>query len=156
MGRLARLVRKAGHQPWFATVGRRIAPPLDRFVHRVSRGRFHVADSVLPTLVLVHRGRRTGRTHRTPLAFVVRAGGYVLAASNWGQRHHPSWSENLLVDPEVTVELEGRAEAVRARLVDAEERDDIWPDLVAMWPAYDTYLERSGRDIRVFVLEPRG
>lgn len=156
MGRFAELVRKAGHQPWFATVGKRVAPPLDRLVHRASGGRFHVADSVLPTLVLAHRGRRTGRTHRTPLAFVVRSGGYVVAATNWGQRHHPSWSENLLAEPDVSVELEGRVESVRARLVDAGERAAIWPDLVAMWPAYDTYLERSGRDIRVFVLEPRG
>ncbi len=30
----------------------------------------------------------------------------------------------------------------------------VWPRLVAAWPAYDDYVESSGRNIRVFHLVP--
>ena len=49
----------------------------------------------------------------------------------------------------------GAPKAYRARLVTGEERDRVWPLLlVEVWPAYETYAQRAGRDIRVFVLEP--
>ena len=44
---------------------------------------------------------------------------------------------------------------VRARKVSDDEKNQLWPKFVAMWPAYNTYVKRSGRDIRVFVLERR-
>ena len=34
------------------------------------------------------------------------------------------------------------------------EKAEVWPRLVALWPAYDTYVEVSGRNIRVFRLAP--
>jgi hypothetical protein len=30
----------------------------------------------------------------------------------------------------------------------------VWPLVLQVWPAYNTYAERSGRDLRVFLLEP--
>ena len=39
-------------------------------------------------------------------------------------------------------------------MVTGEERERVWPLLLRVWPAYDTYAGRAGRDIRVFVLEP--
>jgi F420H(2)-dependent quinone reductase len=32
----------------------------------------------------------------------------------------------------------------------------VWDLLTERWPAYRTYADRSGRDIRVFVLTPVG
>ncbi len=148
-------MRRAGHQPWFARMGSRVAPPVDRFVHRLSGGRWHVADLALPTLVLIHRGRRSGRMYHTPLAFIESGDGFALAATNWGQQHHPAWSTNLLADPDVAVEIHGETIPVRARPVDAAEKASLWPRFLRIWPAYDTYVERSGRDIRVFVLDRR-
>ncbi|MDQ2650942.1 MAG: hypothetical protein M3Z03_15500 [Actinomycetota bacterium] len=29
----------------------------------------------------------------------------------------------------------------------------MWPALVAAWPAFDAYTQRSGRDLRVFRLD---
>lgn len=151
----ADLVRRAGHTKVFAEVGRRIAPPIDRTLHRLSAGRIHAAAGVLPTLVLVHTGRKSGREHHTPLAYVRHGDGFALAASNWGQANHPDWSHNLLADPEAHLEVDGEVTPVRCRLVTEEERGELWPRFVAMWPAYDTYVERAaGRDIRVFLCEP--
>ena len=35
------------------------------------------------------------------------------------------------------------------------EKATTWPRLVSFWPNYDLYVERSGRDLRVFRLDPR-
>jgi hypothetical protein len=48
-----------------------------------------------------------------------------------------------------------RTIAVSARLLDLDEKAAVWPRLVAMWPSYDSYVDRSGRELRVFHLTPR-
>lgn len=114
-----------------------------------------VADSVLPTLILVHRGRKSGREHRTPLSYIRIGDAFGLAGSNFGQPHHPAWSANLIAHPDAAVELDRKHIRVRARCVSDEEKEALWPRFVAIWPAYNTYRARTDRNIRVFVLEPR-
>ena len=43
---------------------------------------------------------------------------------------------------------------VVAELADPAEKARVWPLVIAVWPAYDTYAARAGRDIRVFLLRP--
>jgi deazaflavin-dependent oxidoreductase (nitroreductase family) len=76
----------------------------------------------------------------------------VLVASNWGQRHHPSWSSNLLAEPHASVEISGRRRTMVARLATSEERARLWPKLVEEFPPYQTYANRGGRELRIFVL----
>jgi hypothetical protein len=38
-------------------------------------------------------------------------------------------------------------------MLDADEKAKVWPDLLKIWPAWTSYTERSGRDLRVFRLE---
>jgi deazaflavin-dependent oxidoreductase (nitroreductase family) len=73
-------------------------------------------------------------------------------ASNFGRERHPAWSANLLAEPKATASYRGRTFPVTARLLDEDEKKAIWPQLLKMWPNYDRYEERSGRDIRVFRL----
>ena len=147
-------MRRLGHTSWFARVGSRIAPPLDRFLHRVSGGRWHVAESFLPTLVLTTRGRRSGQPRRQPLAYVEVDGTVYVVGTNWGGTSHPAWTYNLLDQPAATMERRGASTAVRGRLVDPDEHARTWPHFLAMWPAYETYLERTDREPRMFALEP--
>ncbi|HVL80214.1 MAG TPA: nitroreductase family deazaflavin-dependent oxidoreductase [Actinomycetota bacterium] len=153
---LVRALRSAGHRVWFANLMKRIAPPLDRLLHRLTGGRVHVADLLVPTLMLEHVGRRSGQRYRTPLLYVsVRGGGWAVAGTNFGQTHHPAWVLNLSANPDAQVVVRGRTVSVRARPATSEERETIWPDLVRAWPAMNTYLGRAGRDIPIYVLEPR-
>ncbi len=125
-------------------------------MHRVTGGKHTVAEAFLPTLILVHKGARSGNEYRTPLSFVELGDGYGLAATNWGQKHHPGWSANLMAHPDVTIEHHGKTVPVRARRLDEAEKERLWPRFVDMWPAYGEYLKRSGeRNIRLFVLDPR-
>src|SRR5918995_182327 len=156
MGRLSlRLIQWLGHQPWFPTVGRRFVP-VDRALQRLTKGRIDaLGRRHLPTLLLTTVGAKSGLPRTVPLLYVADGDGWVVTASNWGQRHHPAWSGNLLASPDATVEVGGRTVPVRAELAEGEVRDLLWSRVTTVWPAYDTYEERSGRHIRVFRLAPR-
>jgi hypothetical protein len=43
---------------------------------------------------------------------------------------------------------------VLAKIATAEQKAEVWPKLVGAWPAFQTYSDRSGRDLRVFFLHP--
>ncbi len=148
-------MRRFGHTRAFAAVFKRVAPPTDRLVHKLTGGRRVLADTVLPTLILVHRGKRSGREYRTPLSYIRIGNSFGLAGSNFGQLNHPGWSANLIAKPEAKVALGGQVIPVRARRVSDQEKEALWPRFVEIWPAYNTYRARTDRNIRVFVLEPR-
>jgi deazaflavin-dependent oxidoreductase (nitroreductase family) len=151
-GPATRLLRRLGHKSWFGAVGRRFVP-LDRALQRLTRGKIDVLGrGALPTLLLTTVGAKSGLPRTVPLLYAVDGDGWVVTASNWGQQHHPAWSGNLLANPEATVEVGGRAVPVRAELGEGELRDRLWTKVTQVWPAYDTYAERSGRTIRVFRL----
>jgi len=155
MGWYTNVIRSLGHHRWFATVGR-AAVPVDRWLQRRTGGRITILGrSSLPTLLLTTRGRKSGLPRTVPLIYAPDGAGFVVTASNWGQQHHPAWSANLLASAEATVALDGGREVkVRATLAEGAERDRVWPLVTRVWPAYDTYVVRSGRDLRVFVLTP--
>jgi deazaflavin-dependent oxidoreductase (nitroreductase family) len=150
--RLGRSVQKMAASPAFAKVGPSVMPPLDRFVHRVSGGRFMVSRMMLPVVALTTTGRRSGQPRESPLATVPHDGELYVVGSNFGRPHHPAWSWNLLAEPRAKVSYRGEEFEVRAELLDAGEKAAIWPELIAEWPLFDLYVERSGRDLRVFRL----
>lgn len=153
---LAAVLRRIGHTRFFQLLAPLLAGPVDRFLHRVTGGRLTVGQRVAPLLFLHHRGEQSGRWFRTPLFYASVAEGWVVVATNFGREQHPQWSSNLLADPEVSIEVHGTHHPVRARLATSEETARAWRQLVARWPAYDSYAQRAAhRDIRVFVLEPR-
>lgn len=152
----AALLRRAGHTRFFQAIAPLLAGPLDRFLHRLTGGRLTVGQRVAPLLFLHHRGQQSGRQFRTPLFYAPCDGGWFVAATNFGRERHPQWSSNLLAEPEVSIEVRGTHHAVRARLATSDEAARAWPQLVARWPAYETYVDRAAhRGIRMFVLEPR-
>ena len=78
----------------------------------------------------------------------------VVVASNYGRPNHPAWSDNLLANPRAVVTRKRRNTEVEATLVEGPERDRVWQLCTNVWPAFDTYSERSGRRLRVFALHP--
>ncbi|MFK3980285.1 nitroreductase family deazaflavin-dependent oxidoreductase [Micromonospora sp. NPDC050397] len=153
MSTVGTLIRRLGHRRWFARAVRLVVP-VDRQLGRLTRGRI-VALGIAPSLIITTTGRRSGEPRSNPLLYVRDGEALVVTGSNWGQAHHPAWSLNLLADPAATVTLDGTTLPVRGTLVEGAERDRLWQLLLAEWPAYQTYVERSGgRDIRIFRLTP--
>ena len=151
---ILRLLQRVGRTRAAAAASKRLVPALDVIVHRASGGRLRASSLLFPTLILEHRGRRSGRHFRTPLAYVRDGEAFVLAATNFGQAHHPAWSHNLLAATQAAVVVDGERVRVVVTLASAEEKERVWPELLQIWPGFADYSERSGRQIRVFLLRP--
>jgi deazaflavin-dependent oxidoreductase (nitroreductase family) len=158
MGWYRDLVTRLGREPWFAQVGSRLAPTIDRLLYPLSNGRLlATGPPVAPTLLLTTTGRTSGKLRVTPLLYVRDGDRLAVVGSNWGKAHHPAWTSNLLADPKVTVHVGRRKLRAVARLASDEEHAALWPNFDAMWPGYANYRQRaSNRDIRMFVLESVG
>lgn len=152
---LGRAVVKMAGSKTFMHVGPRVVPPMDRFLHRVSGGKLIMSAGLLPSLVLTTTGAKTGQRRTTPLATKPEGGSFYVVGSNFGREKHPAWTANLMANPAAEVSFQGRTVPVRAHLLTAAEKTELWPKLVQFWPNYDVYVDRSGRDLRVFRLDPR-
>lgn len=154
-GALRRLVIRASGTPAFVRVAPKLVPRLDRAVHKATRGRLVVSTALLPSLVLTATGARSGIKRVTPLATHPEDGSWYVVGSNFGRRHHPAWTVNLIANPGAEVSYQGTTVPVRAHLLTSEERTEVWPRLVKLWPNYELYMERSGRELRIFRLDPQ-
>ena len=154
-GPVGRTVQRVAGSRGFAPVAKHVVPRVDRVINRLSGGRFVLSALLVPSLVLTARGAKTGEQRTTPLATLPEDdGSFLVVGSNFGQPRHPAWTANLLAKPEASVTFQGRTIAVRAHLLEGEERAEAWPRLTQVWPVYDRYVELSGRDLRVFRLVP--
>jgi deazaflavin-dependent oxidoreductase (nitroreductase family) len=155
-GRYNAIVKRLGHRPLTAAIGRRLVP-LDRWIEYTTHGWLTVlGHNALPQLLLTTVGRRTGRPRTTPVLYARIGPDWAITASNWGLPHHPAWSTNLIAHPEASIEIGGECTDVHAMLTGGTERERLWSELVRVWPAYESYAARSGRILRVFRLTRRG
>ena len=111
--------------------------------------------AVVMALVLTTTGAKSGLQRETPLATMPDGDAFYVVGSNFGREKHPAWTGNLIANPQARVTFRGRTIDVRARQLSDDEKAAVWPKLTKMWPTYDRYVERSGRNLRVFRLEPR-
>ncbi|MFG1641448.1 nitroreductase family deazaflavin-dependent oxidoreductase [Amycolatopsis sp. NPDC049252] len=109
----------------------------------------------VPTLLLEHRGRKSGRLFTTPLLYLRSGEDVVIVASQGGLPKHPQWYFNLVAHPETRVHLKGRRDvSVTARVAGPEERAELWPRLVELYADFAKYQAWTEREIPVVVLSP--
>jgi deazaflavin-dependent oxidoreductase (nitroreductase family) len=108
-----------------------------------------------PMLLLDHVGARSGRLRTAPLAYVRDGDDFVIVASKGGHPRHPSWYHNLRANPDTTIQVGSRREAVHARVATPEERARLWPKAVEAWGPFESYQRRTQRQIPLVILEPR-
>lgn len=112
-------------------------------------------DTGLPVIIVTNRGWKTGAIRKTPLMRVVDGENYILVASRGGAPTHPFWYYNLKAEPNVEIRDKTEVRAMRVReVVDADERQRLWAIAVAAFPPYQSYQEKAGRVIPLFVAEP--
>jgi len=88
----------------------------------------------VPTLLLDHRGRKSGTVFVTPLLY-------------------PQWYRNLVANPDAYAGSD--RPAVHAVIAGPDERARLWPKLVELYADFDNYQNWTGREIPVVVLQPR-
>jgi deazaflavin-dependent oxidoreductase (nitroreductase family) len=107
----------------------------------------------MPTLLLTTTGRRSGKQHTTPLVYGEEGGRYIVVASRGGRPEHPQWYLNLLVEPEVGVQIWADRFRARARPATGDEKPALWKLMSTITPRFNTYQSRTGRQIPVVILE---
>lgn len=153
---MGRVIQKVAGSSAFAKVAPHVIPHVDRFLHKVTGGRVLMSAGMLPSLVLITVGAKSGEERRVPLATLPRDdGSFLVVGSNFGREKHPAWTANLIKTPEATISYRGKDIPVTAHQLTDEEKAEQWPLLTTMWPTFDRYVERSGRNLRVFRLTPR-
>jgi deazaflavin-dependent oxidoreductase (nitroreductase family) len=122
-------------------------------LYRVTRGKVGGTMLKVPILLLITRGRKSGKERTTPLMFSRDGDNLVLIASVGGAPHHPGWYHNLQ-GGEAEVQVGSERRRVRARDAEGEERERLWAQMVALYPNYAEYQKKTSRQIPVVVLEP--
>jgi len=124
---------------------------------RANRGRVGGPWASTPMILIHHIGARSGIERVTPLACSAQPGGrYVIVASNGGSPADPDWCRNLRANPRITVEVGARAFTVLAEELDGAARAELWPRLVARFPALGEHQAKTTRQVPVFMLIPDG
>ncbi|HEX8103989.1 MAG TPA: nitroreductase family deazaflavin-dependent oxidoreductase [Solirubrobacteraceae bacterium] len=116
----------------------------------------HRMPGAPPMLLLDHVGAKSGTLRTAPLGYLQDGRDVVVVASKGGHPKHPAWYHNLRANPDTTVQIGRERRAVRARVATPEERERLWPRVVALYSGFGEYQERTDREIPLVVLEPRG
>lgn len=105
-------------------------------------------------LLLTTTGHRTGKAHTVPLLYLSDGSCLVVIASFGGRPHHPTWYDNLVADPTVTVQINSARRPMLARTASKTERAQWWPRVVGAYQGYAEYQSRTDREIPVVFLCP--
>lgn len=107
-----------------------------------------------PICLIKHIGRKTGRTLIVPLIYGMVKGEIVIVASKGGSPTHPAWYLNIADATEVEVQIATQAFRATWREPADTERQQIWDQMVAIYPPYAEYQESTDRLIPLVVMKP--
>jgi F420H(2)-dependent quinone reductase len=123
-------------------------------VYRRTGGKFANKVKGAPVLLLDHVGRKSGRARTSPVLYLEDGNDLVIVASRGGSDATPAWWLNLKASPDTTVTVGPDRRRVHAHEASADDKVRLWPKLVAVFPDFDVYKQRTSREIPVIVLSP--
>jgi deazaflavin-dependent oxidoreductase (nitroreductase family) len=145
---MQRLLRKLPHRAWQRFTQAHVR------AYRLSGGRIGRTYRGAPVALVDHVGRKSGKRRTSPLLYLGDGDDIVIVASYGGARRDPVWWPNLKANPRTTVQIGSQRRSVIARQATPEEKQRLWPKLVAIYPPYEDYQRRTERDIPVVLLQP--
>ena len=107
-----------------------------------------------PICVVTTTGAKSGQPRSIPLIHLPHGDNKLLVASQGGMPGNPAWYYNVVAHPEVQILVDGQEKTYRARRVSDEEKAELWPHLLSLYPDFDEYQARTDRNIPVFSCEP--
>ncbi len=127
---------------------------MHRLLFRLSKGRLLGRLEGQRILILVTKGRRSGKPRSSPLMYFQfeESGDLIVVASNYGQDHHPAWCLNAMADPNVSIETNGERFAAKARITQGEERAALFDKVAAANSRFARYRASADRQIPVVAL----
>ena len=137
-------------------IGFKVLSESHRALLRLSGGRILHTGFGMEVVELRTIGRKSGQTRVTMLASPLHdENRVVLVASKGGDDRNPQWYGNLTANPDVEIVIRGKTRKLRARTASADEREELWPQIVAAYKGYDRYQGKTARHIPVIICEPR-
>jgi deazaflavin-dependent oxidoreductase (nitroreductase family) len=106
-----------------------------------------------PLLLLTTTGAKSGQQRTSPVVYTTDGDRLVIIASYAGRPTNPAWFNNLVANPEVTVEIPGETFAARAVVAAGEYRDRLYAAQAELMPAFGEYQTKTTRQIPVVTLE---
>jgi len=98
----------------------------------------------MPSVVLNHRGAKTGLERTTALIYFSDGDDIVLVGSNGGSPQHPAWYHNVARNPDVTLSNGRFSGHYRGREADGDDRERLCRSACELYPGYATYQQRAG------------
>jgi deazaflavin-dependent oxidoreductase (nitroreductase family) len=123
---------------------------------KVTGGRAGWTAMEMPVLELTTTGRKSGQPRSVMLTSPLQEGPVlVVVASRGGDDQAPAWLLNLQENPDVGVSLRGQpSRRMNARVATPDERERMWPLVVADHKNYAGYQARTTREIPLVLLQP--
>ncbi len=107
-----------------------------------------------PLLLLHHRGAKSGAERVTPLVhWRLDDTSVAVLASNYGAPSHPACPDNLLANPDATIEIGTATVAVHARVSAPGERRQLLARMMTTTPGVAAAVGRTVREIPVVILD---
>jgi deazaflavin-dependent oxidoreductase (nitroreductase family) len=104
-------------------------------------------------LLLVAKGRKSGKNRGTVLSYFEIDGKLLVVGSAGGSPTEPQWVGNLRANPDATVYIKRRPRRVKARIAAGEERRMLWEKLTADVPTYAGFQAGVEREIPLVILD---
>ena len=125
------------------------------WVYKISRGRLMSNfPGGYPICVVGTKGAKSGQRREIALIHLPYGDNMLLVASQGGMPMSPAWFHNVTANPEIDVLHRGNKRNMVARRVSDDEKRELWPHLLSLYPPFDEYQARTDRNIPVFVCTP--
>jgi deazaflavin-dependent oxidoreductase (nitroreductase family) len=130
---------------------------LNIWVFKKSKGRlWKNFPGGYPICVVGMTGNKSGQRREIALIYLPYGDKVLLVASQGGLDKHPVWYHNISANPDVDVLFEGRLTKMHAQQASDDEKRELWPVLISIYPDFDQYQARTDRNIPVFICKPLG
>jgi F420H(2)-dependent quinone reductase len=127
---------------------------LNVLLYRLSGGKIMGKMSGTPICLVTMTGRKSGRKITLPLMYNPNGDTVILVASLGGAPKSPVWYHNLVANPLVEIQIGSKRRKMSVKQASPEEKKALWPAIVANFPNYELYQERTERDIPVMICSP--
>ena len=106
-----------------------------------------------PLLLLHTTGAKTGQERVHPMMYLQAGDRYAVFASKAGAPDNPAWFNNLVANPDVTVEMGRETFQARATVAERAERDRLYRQQAQLYPGFAEYEAKTDRVIPVVLLQ---
>ena len=127
---------------------------LHAVLYRLSGGKLANEIANMPILLITTFGRKSGRPHTNPVAFLKEGQDYLVAASVGGMDWHPGWYFNLKNKPQAIIRVGDKTFDVKATITTGEERNRLYGKFKNASNNFVKYEKATIRVIPVIRLTP--